>query len=159
MNSMSSRVAPEKIINEAMHAQADLLAMLGLGLDWANASKRCSESIGECEKYLSVTQSAPVSLEITAQPATPQTPAELERVRAEARAAGFDPGPVSPRPDQIVVEIEREDDGRWIAEVPAIPGAMAYGDSRLEAVSKALTLRDRVVLDSVTLTPSSKEKI
>jgi predicted RNase H-like HicB family nuclease len=45
------------------------------------------------------------------------------------------------------VEIEREDDGRWIAEIPAIPGVMAYGDNRNEAVSKAEALALRVMAD------------
>lgn len=41
------------------------------------------------------------------------------------------------------VEIEQEDDGRWIAEVPELPGVMAYGRSRDEAIRRvqALTLR------------------
>jgi len=30
------------------------------------------------------------------------------------------------------IEIEREDDGRWIAEIPELPGVMAYGDNRNE---------------------------
>jgi predicted RNase H-like HicB family nuclease len=39
------------------------------------------------------------------------------------------------------IEIERKDDGRWIAEIPELPGVMAYGDSRNEAISEALALR------------------
>jgi predicted RNase H-like HicB family nuclease len=41
------------------------------------------------------------------------------------------------------VEIEKEEDGRWIAEVPDLPGVMAYGKTRDEAVARvqALTLR------------------
>ena len=31
------------------------------------------------------------------------------------------------------IEIEREEDGRWIAEIPELPGVMVYGDSRNEA--------------------------
>ena len=34
----------------------------------------------------------------------------------------------------IAIELEREDDGRWIAEVPALAGVMAYGASRDEAL-------------------------
>ncbi|MGA2060277.1 MAG: type II toxin-antitoxin system HicB family antitoxin [Thermoguttaceae bacterium] len=45
------------------------------------------------------------------------------------------------------VEIEREDDGRWIAEIPELPGVMAYGDSRNEALSKAEALALRVMAD------------
>ena len=45
------------------------------------------------------------------------------------------------------VEIEREDDGRWIAEVPTLPGAMAYGSSKAEAISKVEALVLRVLAD------------
>lgn len=43
----------------------------------------------------------------------------------------------------LIIEIEREEDGRWVAEVPEIPGALAYGDTREEAIArvKALSLR------------------
>ena len=45
------------------------------------------------------------------------------------------------------IEIERENDGRWIAEIPELPGVMAYGDSRDEAISKAEALALRVLAD------------
>jgi predicted RNase H-like HicB family nuclease len=45
------------------------------------------------------------------------------------------------------VEIEREDDGRYLAEVPALPGVMAYGQSRAEALAKAEALALRVLAD------------
>jgi predicted RNase H-like HicB family nuclease len=45
------------------------------------------------------------------------------------------------------VETEREDDGRWIAEIPALPGVMAYGPSRREAVSNAQALAFRVLAE------------
>lgn len=45
------------------------------------------------------------------------------------------------------IEIEREEDGRWIAEIPEIPGVMVYGDSRKEAISKAEALALRVLAD------------
>jgi predicted RNase H-like HicB family nuclease len=45
------------------------------------------------------------------------------------------------------IEVELESDGRWIAEVPAVPGAMAYGASRAEAVSKVEALVLRVLAD------------
>jgi len=49
--------------------------------------------------------------------------------------------------DTMKVEIEREDDGRWIAEIPELPGVMAYGDNRNEAVSKVEALALRVMAD------------
>ena len=41
------------------------------------------------------------------------------------------------------IEVEQEEDGRWLAEVLELPGAMVYGSSREEAVAhaKALALR------------------
>jgi len=45
------------------------------------------------------------------------------------------------------IEIERESDGRWMAEIPDLPGVMAYGDSRSDAVAKVETLALRVIAD------------
>lgn len=47
------------------------------------------------------------------------------------------------------VEIEREDDGRWLAEVPALPGVMCYGQTRQEAVAKVKALALRTLADRV----------
>ena len=45
------------------------------------------------------------------------------------------------------IETEREDDGRWIAEVPDLPGVTVYGGSREEAISKVKALALRVLAD------------
>ena len=45
------------------------------------------------------------------------------------------------------VEIEREDDGRWIAEVLDLPGVMAYGKTAEEAQAKVQAVALRVVAD------------
>ncbi len=42
------------------------------------------------------------------------------------------------------IETEIEDDGRWIAEVADLPGVLAYGHSREEAVTKAKALALRI---------------
>ncbi len=47
------------------------------------------------------------------------------------------------------VEVEREEDGRWIAEVPTLPGAMAYGTSKSEAVAKVEALVLRLLADKL----------
>ena len=47
----------------------------------------------------------------------------------------------------FTVEIEREDDGRWISEVTDLPGVLAYGSTRDEAVAKAKALAFRVLAD------------
>ncbi len=49
------------------------------------------------------------------------------------------------------IEIEREEDGRWIAEIPELPGVMVYADSRNEAISKAEALALRVLADRLEL--------
>ena len=45
------------------------------------------------------------------------------------------------------IEIEQEDDGRWIAEIPALPGVMAYGVSQDEARAKVEALALRTLAD------------
>ncbi len=45
------------------------------------------------------------------------------------------------------VEMDREADGRWIAEVPTLPGVLAYGASREEALRRAQALSLRVLAE------------
>jgi len=45
------------------------------------------------------------------------------------------------------IEIEREEDGRWIADVSEVPGCMVYGATRAEAIRKAEVLVLRVIAD------------
>lgn len=47
----------------------------------------------------------------------------------------------------FTVDVERETDGRWIGEVSELPGVMAYGGTREEAVAKAKALAFRVLAD------------
>ena len=47
----------------------------------------------------------------------------------------------------FTVETEQETDGRWIAEVPELPGVMAYGPTQVEALAKAQALALRVLAD------------
>ena len=47
----------------------------------------------------------------------------------------------------LIVELEKETDGRWIAEVPDLPGVMAYGETRDEAVAGVKALALRVLAD------------
>lgn len=46
-------------------------------------------------------------------------------------------------------ECEREDDGRWLAEVLNLPGALAYGESANEAMAKAGVLALRVLAEQL----------
>lgn len=50
---------------------------------------------------------------------------------------------------QLSIEVEREEDGRWITEVPELPGVLAYGASREEAVTRAQVLALRVLADRI----------
>lgn len=45
------------------------------------------------------------------------------------------------------IEVEREEDGRWLTKVPELPGVMAYGQSRGEAIARVKALALRVLAD------------
>ena len=47
----------------------------------------------------------------------------------------------------LTIDVEQEDDGRWIGEVSALPGVMAYGATEVEARQKAAALAFRVIGD------------
>ena len=47
------------------------------------------------------------------------------------------------------IELDREDDGRWIAEIAPLPGVLVYGRTRQEAVAKVKALALRVLADKV----------
>lgn len=49
----------------------------------------------------------------------------------------------------FIVELEREEDGRWIGAVPDLPGVLAYGQTREEALAAAFTLALRVLADRI----------
>jgi predicted RNase H-like HicB family nuclease len=48
---------------------------------------------------------------------------------------------------KLTIELDREDDGRWIAEVLELPGVMGYRQTRDEAISKAERLAIEVIAD------------
>lgn len=56
-------------------------------------------------------------------------------------------------------EIERETDGRWMAEIPEVPGAMAYGASEGEAKAKAYALALYAIADDVEKSKDIPESI
>ena len=49
----------------------------------------------------------------------------------------------------LQIEIDREDDGRWIGEVPDLPGVLAYGATREEAIDRVKALTLRVLADRI----------
>ena len=47
----------------------------------------------------------------------------------------------------FTIEVEQETDGRWIAEVPELPGVMVYGQTQPEAIDQVHLLAQRVIAD------------
>lgn len=47
----------------------------------------------------------------------------------------------------LTVETEREEDGRWVAEVTDLSGVLAYGETRDQAIARAEALALRVLAD------------
>jgi len=60
---------------------------------------------------------------------------------------------------QFNIETEREDDGRWIAEIPEVPGALAYGMTEQEACAKATAIALRALADDVEKSQEALESI
>ena len=63
---------------------------------------------------------------------------------------------------QFKIETERETDGRWVAEIPDMPGVKAYGRTEAGARAKAHAFALRVVADGaekVTTPPSDEKKM
>ena len=53
------------------------------------------------------------------------------------------------RPVPLTIDVELEDDGRWRAEVPELPGVLAYGQSRQGAIDRVQALSLRVLADRI----------
>lgn len=47
----------------------------------------------------------------------------------------------------LAIQVEQEDDGRWLAEIPDLPGVMIYGNTRQEAIERVQALSLRVMAD------------
>jgi predicted RNase H-like HicB family nuclease len=48
---------------------------------------------------------------------------------------------------RLTLEVGREEDGRWLAEVPDLAGVLAYGQTRDQAIARAEALALRVLAD------------
>ena len=60
---------------------------------------------------------------------------------------------------KLTVEFEQEEDGRWLAEIPALPGVMVYGATREEASAKVQALALRVLAERLEHQESSPELV
>jgi predicted RNase H-like HicB family nuclease len=60
---------------------------------------------------------------------------------------------------EFEIVFDREEDGRWIAEIESLPGVLAYGNSRAEALSKVEALALRVVADQIEADRSTPEQV
>lgn len=49
--------------------------------------------------------------------------------------------------ESFKIEFDREDDGRWIAEIPDLPGVMVYGETQEDAEVRVTALALRVIAD------------
>ena len=49
--------------------------------------------------------------------------------------------------EPLTIELEHEDDGRWLVEAPELPGVLVYGQTREEAVARVQALALRVMAD------------
>ena len=50
---------------------------------------------------------------------------------------------------KLSIELDREDDGRWIAEALELPGVMTYGETREDAISNTERLAIEVIADRI----------
>ncbi len=50
----------------------------------------------------------------------------------------------------LSIEVEQEDDGRWLADIPELAGVLCYGTTRQEAIEKAQVLALRVMADRMS---------
>ena len=57
------------------------------------------------------------------------------------------------------IEIDREEDGRWITEIPELPGVLAYGSTKEEAISATEALALRVIADRMEKDKSAYSSI
>jgi predicted RNase H-like HicB family nuclease len=60
---------------------------------------------------------------------------------------------------EFEIVFDREEDGRWIAEIESLPGVLAYGATRNEAQSKVEALALRVVADRIEVVQMALDQV
>ena len=63
-------------------------------------------------------------------------------IRSLARRSFSSGGPMT-----LQIELEQETDGRWLAEVPSLPGVLTYGVTKTDAVARVQALALRVLAE------------
>ncbi len=49
----------------------------------------------------------------------------------------------------LTIEVERESEGRWIADIPELPGVLVYGSTPADAIARVEALAFRVLADEI----------
>lgn len=60
---------------------------------------------------------------------------------------------------ELSLVVEREEDGRWIAEVPELPGVLVYGATQAEAMAKAEVLALRALAERIEHAESGPQPV
>ena len=60
-------------------------------------------------------------------------------------------------PAKLTIETDCEADGRWIAEIPSLPGVLVYGATREDAIAKAKALALRVLAERLERGEATRE--
>ncbi len=60
---------------------------------------------------------------------------------------------------EFAIVFDREEDGRWIAEIETLPGVLAYGQTRQEAQSKVKALALSVIADRIEIEQSIPSQV
>jgi predicted RNase H-like HicB family nuclease len=60
---------------------------------------------------------------------------------------------------EFLIEFEQEEDGHWIADIPSLPGVMAYGATRKDAESKVEAIALRVIADHIERDHTTMSKV
>ncbi len=60
---------------------------------------------------------------------------------------------------EFEIVFDREEDGRWIAEIASLPGVLAYGATKTEAQSRVQALALRVIADRIEIDQSTPDQV
>ena len=81
--------------------------------------------------------------------AHPGRPGTRGGARGRHRRGPHRPRRAAARLKLLTIELDREEDGRWIADVPDLPGVMVYGNAKQDALAKVQALALRVLASKI----------